>query len=165
MGVHVRINQTKLNRFHTFANCLSFELGSLDVVSMILGSSTPAQWYSSSMWLSSEENQKWRMTKRWSYHILRSMDRQAAITITARTFTVSDYIITFAINAAKSEYNILRVILSGTWCIMPSAKRQVHMLRLSSIHFSFFSYNTYKYTKHHRIAMQKFNHQFMALKG
>lgn len=34
----------------TFANCLSLELGSLEVVIMILGSSTPAHLYSSSTW-------------------------------------------------------------------------------------------------------------------
>ena len=46
----------------TLANCLRRELGSCEVVTTIFGSSTPAQTYSSSMWVAaarSEGKRKW----------------------------------------------------------------------------------------------------------
>lgn len=41
---------SKRERYQTLANILSLELGSLDVVTMTFGSSTPAHLYSSSIW-------------------------------------------------------------------------------------------------------------------
>jgi len=46
----------KKNKY-TLANCLSLELGSLEVVTMILGSSTPAHLYSSSLLDDTPENE------------------------------------------------------------------------------------------------------------